>query len=105
MQWLLYLCGGLLGLFLLVMVWGYLHLRHSQRRAREEIAKVELADIERLAAECVSVFQQKLSIHLEPADWEATARGLDHAYGHEPALKRAFAREDFYWYFVLPVGA
>jgi hypothetical protein len=105
MTWLLYVGGALLVLFAVIVIVGIVHLRQSQRQAAEAIAKVELADIDKLAVECVTVFRDKLGLHLDMDNWETAAGTLDEAYRQEARLKGAFARPDLYWYFVLPVGA
>lgn len=105
MMWALYIGGGLVALFVLLLVWGFLHLRASQRDAQAEIAKVELADIEPLTRECVEVFQKKLGLVLDLGDADAAAEKLDAALADRAKLKDAFAKEGFYWYFVKPVGA
>jgi hypothetical protein len=105
MEWVLGV-GCTVGLlFALFLVWGVLHLRQSERRARAEIRTIELAEIEPLARECVQVFRDKLGITLDLTDWAGAARKLDAAYENKDRLQGAFARDDFYWYFVKPVGA
>jgi hypothetical protein len=105
MVWVLSIAGGLVGLFALFLLWGLLHLRRSQRQALEEVKRVELADLEPLARECVEVFQRKLDVRLDLGDCEDAAQKLDDALRNYDRLKEAFARDDFYWYFVKPVGA
>jgi hypothetical protein len=105
MIWVLYIGGGLLGLFAVIMVWGSLHYRQSKRKALGEIQGIELGDIETLATECVDVFDRKLGVRLNLDNCETAAQQLDEAFGDRYKLKEAFAREDFYWYFVKPVGA
>ena len=105
MIWVLSIIGGLVGLFLLTFVWGVLHIRQSQRQALAEIRRVELNQIEGLARECVEVFQSKLGVQLNLDDCDDSAQKLDDAFRDVIKLKKAFARDDFYWYFVLPVGA
>lgn len=105
MIWVLYIAVGLVGLVALILLWGFLHLRASQRKARAEIAKIELAEIEPLARECVTVFQKKLGIKLDLSDGDAAAEALDTAFVDRARLKDAFAKDGFYWYFVKPVGA
>lgn len=105
MIWLLYIGGGVLALFAVILVWGFLHLRHSQRQAFREIEGIELNDIAALADECVAVFKRKLGVKLNLDDCDAAAEKLDAAFRDVYKLKDAFARDDFYWYFVKPVGA
>jgi hypothetical protein len=103
--WALSICGGLVALLLLFLVWGLLHLRQSQRQAHDEIRRIELADIGPLARECVEVFRNKLGVRLDLDNCDDAAEKLDHALRDHYKVKRAFARDDFYWYFVKPVGA
>jgi hypothetical protein len=105
MIWLLYIAGMLLGLLALFLLWGFLHLRQSFRKALAEIKTVEIADIATLAQECVDVFQQKLDVRLDLEDCDEAAEKLDKAFRDAFKLKEAFARDDFYWYFAKPVGA
>jgi hypothetical protein len=105
MNWLLYLAGGVLLLFVLFLVWGFLHLRQSRNRAAAEIIRIELSEIPALAQECVDVFEKKLGVRLDLANCDESARRLDEAFGDTQKLKTSFAHDDFYWYFVKPVGA
>src|ERR1043166_4819938 len=105
MIWFLYIGGGLVAGFAVVMAWGFLHLRQSRRKALEEIRKIELRDIEPLARECVEVFRRKLGVQLDLDNCDAVAAKLDEAFRDPLKLKEAFARDDFYWYFVKPIGA
>src|SRR5688572_23973781 len=56
MVWLLYIGGGLFVLVVLFTLFGLWHMRQSERQALDEIQRIELAEIEALAAECVEVF-------------------------------------------------
>jgi hypothetical protein len=103
--WALYIAGALVGLFALLLLWGIFHLRQSRRQAEAEARRIELADLEPLARECVEVFQRKLGVRLDLDDCDDAARKLDDAFRDRARLKDAFARDDFYWYFVKPVGA
>lgn len=105
MIWILYIGGGLAALFALLLVIGFLHLRASRRQAVAEIRRIELAEIEPLAKECVEVFQKKLGLVLNPDDCEASAQKMDTAFQDRAKLKDAFAKDGFYWYFVKPTGA
>jgi hypothetical protein len=105
MVWVLVIGGSLVGLVGLFVLWGILHLRGSRKQATAEISGIELADIEPLARECVRVFQNKLGVRLELDDLDGTAQKLDDAFQDVYKLKEAFAKEDFYWYFVKAVGA
>jgi len=105
MVWVLAIVGGLVGLFALLLLWGFLHLRQSRRKAEAEVERIELADIEPLARECVDVFRKKLGVKLDLDDADDAARKLDDAFLDRARLKRAFAKDNFYWYFVKPVGA
>jgi hypothetical protein len=105
MIWLLYIGGGVLALFAVILVWGLLHMRNSLRTAYREIQDIELTDIEALTKECVRVFDRKLGVRLNLDDCDPAIEKLDDAFRDGYKLKGAFARDDFYWYFVKPVGA
>lgn len=112
MEWLLYLGGcsclfvfGGVALFAILLLWGFLHRRGSQRTATTKIQEIELAEIPSLAAECVAVFDKELGIKLDLQDLENAAQSLDAALQDVDKLKGPFAKEDFYWHFVKPVGA
>jgi len=105
MVWLYSLGGGCLALLAAITVWGFLHLRQSRRKALEETQAIELADIDKLTAECVKVFARKLSVQLNLEDCDDCSQKLDDAFRDPYKLKGAFARDDFYWYFVKSVGA
>lgn len=101
----MYILGGLLLLIVMAFVWGILHLRNSQKVAYVAIANVKLSDIDRLCKECEKVFYEKFSERLQLDDIEVSARLLSARLDNHNSLKSAFEKEDFYWYFVLPVGA
>jgi len=108
MEWLWWIGGGLAVLFVLIVLfvsWGIFHGRQSRQQALDEVRRIELVDIGPLADECVAVFQQKLGVQLDLNDCEDTAKKLENALQDSSKLKDAFARDDFYWYFVKPVGA
>ena len=104
MYWILYIVAALVGLFVLVFVWGLVHLYLSRKRAFAQIETIDLAEIEALAQECVDVFRARLNIELDLDLWEDAAQKLDDVFRNEYQLKEIFAREDFYWYFVKPMG-
>lgn len=105
MVWILSIVGGFIFLFVLFLLWGALHLRHSERRAVDAIRGIELDEIESLTRECIDRFEQKLGMRLDLADCEDAAQKLDNAFRDPYKLKQAFARPDLYWHFVKPVGA
>jgi len=105
MVWVVSIAGCLGILFLLLLVWGFFHLRQSQRQAVDEIRRIEISDIPSLARECIKVFDRKLGIQLDLDDCEDAAQKLDDALQDRAKIKDSFARDDFYWYFVKPVGA
>lgn len=105
MIWVLSIGGGLVLLIALFLLWGVSHLRHSTRRAAEAICQIELGEIETLVQECIEVFERKLGVQLNLDDCQDSAQKLDDAFRDSFKLKGAFAREDFYWYFVKPLGA
>jgi hypothetical protein len=105
MMWVLYIGGGLVALFLLLLAWGVLRVLAGRRQARAESASIELPEIEPLARECVEVFRKKLGLLLDLENCEAAAEKLDAALADRPKIKDAFEKDGFYWYFVKPVGA
>jgi hypothetical protein len=90
-----------IGLF----AWGLLHLRHSVRAAEQAIAAVTLDRIDALRRECEQVFRDRFGDTLVLEDLEATARLLGARLDDHEQLKAAFAKDELYWHFVLPVGA
>lgn len=90
---------------LLFAAWTLLRLRRRKMVAFDAIMAVKLADIERLRMECEAVFLARLGERLDPHDFEASARALSNRLDQPEALRRAFGRKGFSWYFVLPVGA
>lgn len=102
---LMYIIAAAVGLVALGFVWGLLHLRQSQKRAYEEIAKVELGAISALAHACVAGFKQHFDETLDLDRFEETAQVFSKRLDQHETLKKAFAEEDFYWKFVLPTGA
>src|SRR5258708_9987535 len=97
MIWILYLGGGFLTIFVLILVWGFLHGRQSKRKAVQEIRNIELADIDSLTKECVEVFKHKLGVPLDLNNCEDTAQKLDDACRMSFKVKSAFERPGFYW--------
>lgn len=95
--------GVVVALFL-ALVWGIRRLRYSTGQVQSEIGKVTLADIERLREECRAVFRTKFSEKLSLDDIEQSARLLSQRVDDD-TLKAACAKDDFWWYFVLPAGA
>ncbi len=101
----MYILGAIVLGVAVVVVWGLLHLRHSQKVAYRAIDGVALGDIDRLHRECVQVFRDKFSESLDIDDLDGSARILSARLDNPESLKKAFAKDTFYWYFVLPVGA
>jgi hypothetical protein len=97
--------GGVAVIFGVLLVWGLLHQRGSQRVAAEKIKEIELAEIPGLAKECVDVFKNKLGIDLDLNDLENAAEQIDEALQDVSKLKGPFAKDDCYWHFVRTVGA
>lgn len=96
---------GVVGFVVVGVVWGGLHLRQSQRVAYERITQVKREDVERLRKECEDGFRAHFSERLSLDDYEGSAKILSARLDQHETLKKAFGRKDFYWYFVLPVGA
>lgn len=100
-----YVVGAVVLVIIIGVVWGVLHLRRSQKVAYAAIAKVKLPEIDTLRQECERIFFEKFSERLDLNDIEKSAKLLSARLDNVESLKGAFAKEDFYWYFVLPVGA
>ncbi len=100
-----YVLAIVIGLVAICLVWGYLHLRHSQRVAAEAISNVSLGDIDPLRQECENVFREAFGESLSLDHYEESTRVLSDRLDNVESLKNAFAKPDFYWYFVLPTGA
>jgi hypothetical protein len=105
MIWILYIGGGFLTIFALILGWGFLHSRQSKSKALQEIQNIELADIDSLTKECVEVFKSKLGVPLDLNNCDDAAQKLDDACRMPFKLKSAFERPGFYWHFIKPVGA
>ncbi len=105
MFWLAIVLGGAAALFVVVMVAGVLHMRHSVRTAEAAIEAVGRDEIPGLRDECVRVFREAFGETLDLDDFEASAQVLSGRLDQSESLKKAFARDDCYWHFVLPVGA
>jgi hypothetical protein len=89
------------GLFL----WGLARLRQGYRSALAATQAVRLDQIDGLRRECESVFKSAFGEDLKLDDLHGSARLLSARVDQVATLKDAFAKPDFYWYFVLPVGA
>lgn len=87
------------------VVWGFLHLRKSHRVASAAAQKVTLEEVESLRLECERAFRDAFGESLFLEKFEETARLLSDRLDDIESLKRTFAKPEFYWYFVLPVGA
>jgi len=93
-------------LFIVVgFIWGLLHLRNSINVAHAQVDQVQIERIEGLCDECVRTFKEKLGEVLDLSDYERSAEVLGRRVDDSESLKSAFGKPDFYWYFVLPVGA
>ena len=99
------IAGGLVILVMAGFIWGVLHLRQSQRVASEAIARVSLSDLAKLCVECQTVFADSFNEQLSLDELENSARILSARLDSAESVKKAFAKPEFYWYFVLPVGA
>lgn len=93
----------LIGLALFFFV-GVRMFRRGQVQAEKSIRQVQVAQIPELAQECIEVFKENFGVELSYDDVEASTKALD-AVCRSMDMKRAFAKDDFYWYFVQPTGA
>ncbi len=101
----LYILGGLALAFVAFLALGLLHMRHSSRVAERAIEGVTLEQVPALRDECIAVFRSAFGSTLDLEDFEGAALELSCRLDESESLKAAFAKDDFFWYFVLPVGA
>jgi hypothetical protein len=101
----MYIVSGIVGLLMLVFVWGFLHLRQSQRTAYDAIGRVTVDQVPALRDECERVFREEFEQTLSLGNLEPSAQILSDRLDDVESLKQAFAKPNFYWYFVLPLGA
>jgi hypothetical protein len=97
----------IVGLFILFTAWGLSRALRAQKNAAQayaEVSKVSIDDIQRLNDECVQIFRDKFKVTLNYKDPDTMAQMLDKGIKSDK-LVEAFAKSDFPWYFVLPVGA
>ena len=101
-------------LFLLVVAFFGYHLTVGFKRALRsnsyesqaytEANKATIDQIPALNEECIRTFREKLNVVLTYDDPEKMAQILDDAVRSDK-LVEAFAKPEFPWYFVLPMGA
>jgi len=101
----MYLLGALVVTVIGLFLWGMARLRQGYRSALTVTQAVRLDQIDGLRRECESVFKSAFGEDLKLDDLHGSARLLSARVDQVAALKDAFAKPDFYWYFVLPVGA
>jgi len=99
-----WILAAVVALLVLVFAWGLWRLRKSTSQVRDELARLEVADVERLRDECIRAFRQAFSEDLDLGDFEASARLLSRRID-DGSLKTALAKDEFWWYYVLPAGA
>jgi len=87
-----------------VFLWGLRRLRRSVREVQKAIAKVTPSDIRNLSDECQQVVFAKFSERLSLNDLEGSATILSKRIDDQ-SFKSAFMKDDFWWYYVLPIGA
>lgn len=85
-------------------IFGFWRLRQSIKQAEQEIAMTKCEEIPFLAEECLRTFKKKFQVQLDLNRFDESAEIVD-SYIKQDRIKKAFARDDFYWYFVKPVGA
>lgn len=99
-----WILGTLVTLAILAFAWGVQRLRKSTTQVRDEISKLKVADVGRLRDECVRAFRDAFSEELRLEDFEASAALLSRRID-DGSLKKALAKDEFWWYYVLPAGA
>ncbi len=87
------------------LLWGLVRLRKGNAQASAAIRKVQLEDLPALVDEGRKGLARAYGITIDFADREAAAWILDRLFADQLKLKDTFAKEGFYWRFVLPVGA
>jgi len=95
---------GIVLLLIAIFFWGVRRLNRSMAEVQAAISKVTLPDVKRLSDECQRVVLEKFSERLSLNDLEDSARILSSRIDNG-TLKQAFSKDEFWWYFVLPVGA
>jgi len=103
MMW-IWILLALIALLVLAFAWGIRSLRRSSGQAAREIGKVVLADVERLSEECQHVVKASFGEVLSLDEFEGSAVLLSRRVD-DGSFKKAFAKDEFWWYYVLPVGA
>jgi hypothetical protein len=101
----LFMVIGIGCLFLAFLLWGFIGLHRSNAKATEAIRNLSIADIAGLIAEGKEELTKAYGLAIDINDSEAAARILDGLFIDKLKLKKAFKKENFYWRFVLPIGA
>ena len=88
-------------------LWGYLRTRNRARDAAALITTVAETEVQALAADCVQVFREKLSLELALDQPEAAAQILEAALARQSAMKTvtAFERHGHTGWYAKAIGA
>lgn len=103
-----YILIGIIVVIVAVILFFYLgisQLRKNYRIASQKVLEVKLDDIDKLKEECLSTFESKLGTKLDVDDFEGSSKIISDMLDNSEALIKAFHKDEFAWYFVLPVGA
>jgi len=74
------------------------------KQSEQEISRIRLEEIPDLAEECRRIFEERLGTVLDIENYDECGDTLDE-WMKTAELREAFAREEYPWYFVKPVGA
>lgn len=97
--------GGGLILTGIIFVAVMIQMRLGVRAAERAIQRVRIDEVQLLSQECITVFSDAFDLRLDLDDFEESARALSGQMDQVDMLRKSFAREDFDWYCVLPLGA
>ena len=102
---LIYAIGSILVLFIILIAWGLVRIRNGNAQAVAAIRNVRLQDFPDLIIEGKEGLRRGYGIEIDLQNHEEAAKILDELFIDQAKLKNTFSKDDFYWYFVLPVGA
>jgi len=97
--------GGGLILTGIIFTAVVVQMRLGIRAAERAIQRVRIDEVQSLSQECIAVFAKAFDLRLDLDDFEESARALSGQMDQVDMLRKSFAREDFDWYCVLPLGA
>lgn len=99
------IAAGVLLLAGAIFVAALIQARLAIRVAENANERVGLDEVQGLRDECITVFERAFAVRLDLEDFEESARALSGQMDQANMVRRSFAKEDFDWYCVLPLGA